>query len=268
MPFRALYDHWERTRWSLSQLDYTVDRTSFEALDAAERLRLRDLFAHRYDGESTVARLLTPFVSAAPDAEVELLMATQLVDELRHVRTIVRIYEEVFGIDGGAEAVQALADAGRDPITAQLYAEMERWVRALADDPGPDTYLRAVTAYHLLGEGAVAWVSTRFAERAVPSIAEFPGILAGQVLVCRDESRHIGIGVTYARRELVRDRNRALACIGEVVGSATALFDRLRGDADGAMPGEVERLYGTSADGYHEEVVRMVGVRMRAIGAV
>lgn len=267
VPFRALYEHWERTRWSLDSLRYEVDRASFEALDEGTRERMRWLFVHRFDGESTVARLMAPFVSAAPDFEVQLLMSTQLVDEMRHVKAIVRIYEEVFGVAGGLPAVQALADARRDPLTERLYATLESWIHALAADPTPDAYLRAVVAYHLIGEGVVARVSTTLSTPVFERLGEFPGILAGQRLVSRDESRHIGIGVTYARREMSRDRERTLRLVDEVVQHSVGRFVEVLGMATDGLGQAVSDNYGATPQEYFREAARLIGLRLRSIGA-
>ena len=156
-------------------------------------------------------------------------MSTQLVDEMRHVKAIVHIYEEVFGIAGGLPVVQALADERRDPLTGRLYATLESWIDALAADPTPDAYLRAVVAYHLIGEGVVARVSTALSTPVFERLGDFPGILAGQRLVLRDESRHIGIGVTYARREMTRDPARTLRLVDEVLQHSMGRFVEVLG---------------------------------------
>jgi ribonucleoside-diphosphate reductase beta chain len=267
VPFRALYKHWERTRWSLDALRYKVDRASFQALDENTRERMRWLFTHRFDGESTVARLMTPFVSAAPDLDVRLLMATQLVDEVRHVKAIVRIYEEVFGVAGGLPAVQALADARRDPMTERLYATLESWIEALATDPTPDAYLRAVVAYHLMGEGVVARVSTTLSTPVFERLGDFPGILMGQRLVSRDESRHIGIGVTFVRQEMTRTPARTLGLVNEVVQHSMARFVEVLGMATDGLAQAVDESYGATPQEYFMEASRLIGVRLRSIGA-
>ena len=267
VPFRALYEHWERTRWSLGSLTYDVDRASFDALDEGSRERMRWLFTHRFDGEATVARLMTPFVSAAPDLEVQLLMSTQLVDEVRHVKAIVRIYEEVFGVAGGMPAVQALADARRDPMTERLYETLESWLDALEADPTPDAYLRAVVAYHLIGEGVVARVSTALSTPAFQRLGDFPGILAGQRLVSRDESRHIGIGVTYVRREMARDPERTLRLVDEVVQHSVGRFVEVLGIATDGLAQAVSDHYGATPKEYFVEASRLLAVRLRSIGA-
>jgi ribonucleoside-diphosphate reductase beta chain len=267
VPFRALYEHWERTRWSLDTLRYQVDRASFEALDENTRERMRWLFTHRFDGESTVARLMTPFVSAAPNLDLRLLMATQLVDEVRHVKAIVRIYEEVFGVAGGLPAVQALADARRDMMTERLYAALESWIEALTTDPTPDAYLRAVVAYHLIGEGVVARVSTTLSTPVFERLGDFPGILMGQRLVSRDESRHIGIGVTFVRQEMIRTPARTLRLVDEVLQHSVARFVEVLGLATDGLSQAVADNYGATPQEYFMEASRLIGVRLRSIGA-
>ena len=56
------------------------------------------IFAHRFHAEFNVARLLAPFLLAAPTYDVQLLLATQVSDEHRHLQAVLRIYEEVFGV--------------------------------------------------------------------------------------------------------------------------------------------------------------------------
>jgi len=38
------------------------------------------------------------------------LIATQVADEHRHLQSVLRIYEEVFGVKGGFEAIRQMAD--------------------------------------------------------------------------------------------------------------------------------------------------------------
>ena len=45
-----------------------------------------------------------------PNYEMQLLIATQVADEHRHLQSVLRIYEEVFGVKGGFEAIRQMAD--------------------------------------------------------------------------------------------------------------------------------------------------------------
>src|SRR5215204_6234099 len=130
-PFRALYEHWERHQWSPFAIDFSTDAASFATLDEATRDGLVSVFAHRFQAEFNVAVLLAPFLAAAPDYDVQLLLATQVADEHRHIESVVRVYTEVFGVDGGFEAVKALADAHLDPVAVACYAALDGVVAEL-----------------------------------------------------------------------------------------------------------------------------------------
>ncbi len=101
-PFRALYEHWERHQWSPLAIDFSVDAATFAALDETTRSGLVWVFAHRFQAEFNVAALLAPFLLAAPDYDVQLLLATQVADEHRHIESVVRVYSDVFRVEGGS----------------------------------------------------------------------------------------------------------------------------------------------------------------------
>ena len=90
-PFRALYEHWERHQWSPFEIDFSVDAESFADLDETTRTGLVWVFAHRFHAEFNVAALLAPFLLAAPDYDVQLLLATQVADEHRHIESVLRV---------------------------------------------------------------------------------------------------------------------------------------------------------------------------------
>src|SRR5215216_2938709 len=140
-PFRALYEHWERHQWSPFEIDFSTDAASFAALDEPTRDGLVMVFAHRFHAELNVARLLAPFLLAAPDYEVQLLLATQVADEHRHLQAVLRIYEEVFGVQGGIEAVRAVADSNLDLVAETLYGRLEHYVARLSKDSDDDEFL-------------------------------------------------------------------------------------------------------------------------------
>src|SRR5262249_58359128 len=105
-PYAALYEHWERHQWSALAIDLTTDAASFQLLREREREGLLWIFANRFHAEFSVARLLAPFLITAPNWELQCLLATQTADEHRHLKLVLRIYEAVFGVQGGIEAVQ------------------------------------------------------------------------------------------------------------------------------------------------------------------
>jgi ribonucleotide reductase beta subunit family protein with ferritin-like domain len=263
--YEALYAHWERTQWSSLALDLSVDRTSFAALDPDDQAGMMWIFAHRFHAEFNVARLLAPFLLAAPSYELQLLLATQVADEHRHLQAVLRIYDEVFGVDGGIQAVRALADRHTDPVAEALYARLEHYVGCLSANSDEDEFLAAVTGYHLIAEGVIARTAQNLAGSQFERL-DFPGLARGQQLVARDEARHIGIGVTYARRRLDKDPERSRLVIGAVIDDFAELAGRLLATANDGMRSLVAAGYGTDPEGFYTEAMRLLQLRLRSIG--
>lgn len=169
--FAALYEHWERHQWSPLAIDFSVDAVTFAGLDRETRERLVWVYAHRFHAEFNVAELLAPFLLAAPDYDIRLLLATQVADEYRHVESVLRVYSEVFGVKGGIEEVKALADSQFDAVAAALYDALDGVVRALDTNREEDTFLRAVIAYH--------WMETLTRARPPDGVENAGGVCRG-----------------------------------------------------------------------------------------
>ena len=265
-PFRALYEHWERHQWSPLEIDFSVDAATFGALDEATREGLIWAFAHRFQAEFNVAALLAPFLLAAPGYELQLLLATQVADEHRHVESILRVYADVFGVKGGLEPVKALADAHLDPVAAALYAALDDVVRALEASRDEDSFLRAVVAYHLLAEGSIGRANQNFVAAQFDRVGAFPGLREAQQHAVRDEVRHIGIGVSYARRRLTQDGTRARALIAESVEAFHTLGQSLLQNAAADVADDFAGAYGAEPATLWAEVLRQLRLRLRSIG--
>ncbi len=263
--YEALYAHWERTQWSALALDLSVDRASFAALDREDQEGMIWIFAHRFHAEFNVARLLAPFLLAAPSYELQLLLATQVADEHRHLQAVLRIYEEVFGVEGGIEAVREMADRHMDPVAEALYARLEHYVGRLSANSGEDEFLAAVIGYHLIAEGVIARTAQNLAAGQFERLA-FPGLGRGQQLVARDEARHIGIGVSYTRRRLEQDPEHSRLVIGAVIDDFVELAGRLLATANDGMGALVAAGYGVEPEGFYTEAMRLLQLRLRSIG--
>jgi ribonucleotide reductase beta subunit family protein with ferritin-like domain len=264
-PFHALYEHWERNQWSLFDLDFTVDAESYARLDEDSKRGLQWIFSHRFDAEWEVARLLPRFVTAAPDFEVQLVLATQLSDEHRHLQAVLRIYDEVFGVRGFAEA-QALSASNSDPVSNRLYSEFSTYVERLRDDQSQPMFLGAVVAYHLLAEGVIARTAQNLAGDQYVRFGNFPGLLQGQRNVARDEARHIGIGVSYVRRCAAEDPTSTYEVVAEVVGHFGEVAAELLALAQGQLDDLVVAGYGAEPEAFYGEAMRLLQLRMRSIG--
>ena len=264
--FRALYEHWERHQWSPFEIDFSTDAASFATLDEQTRSGLVWVFAHRFSAEYNVAALLAPFLAAAPSYDMQLLLATQVADEHRHVESVVRVYTEVFGVEGGFEAVKSLADEGLDPVAVACYLALEGMVEALEESRDEDSFLRAVFAYHLLAEGAIGRANQTFVAEQFDRHGSFPGLREAQRLAVRDEVRHIGIGVSYARFRLARDGAYARELIEEIVRNFLLLGQALLDQTDANLGGQFVNAYGADPATLWAGVLHQLQLRLRSIG--
>jgi ribonucleotide reductase beta subunit family protein with ferritin-like domain len=264
-PVRALYDHWERTHWGVSELDFSTDAATFAELGEAEQQGFVWIFAHRFHAEFNVARLLAPFLAAAPDYDMQLLLATQVADEHKHLQCVLRIYDEVFGVSGGIDAVRALADRNIDRVAAMLYDALERWVGRIRDGDLV-AFVQAVVGYHLLAEGVVARTAQNLAVGQYESVGDFPGLIRGQALVARDEARHIGIGVSFIRRRMAEARDETIAAVTEVLDDFAGLAARGLEIGKAELEGILSDGYGVDADAFHAEAMRLLQIRLKSIG--
>lgn len=265
-PFRSLYEHWEANQWSPLDLDLSQDAASFDSLDPESQRGFIWIFAHRFHAEFKVASLLAPFLEHAPDWEMQLLIATQIADEHRHLQSVLRVYEEVFGVRGGVGRVQELADKNMDVIASSCYEHLDVWVGKLAVGGTEQDYAMAVLAYHIIAEGVVARAAQNLAAGQYSRYGEFPGLTEGQRHVARDEARHIGIGVSYIRRALAQNP----AARGWVDWGLEE-FARIASDLLGTalasdMHQQVVDGYGVDPVGFYEEAIRLLQVRMRSVG--
>lgn len=177
-----------------------------------------------------------------------------------------RVYTEVFGITGGFGAVKALADAHLDPVAAACYAALDGVVDALDRNRDEDSFLRAVVAYHLLAEGSIGRANQTFVAAQFERVGSFPGLREAQRLAVRDEVRHIGIGVSYARQRLGRDRPHARAVIEEIVEGFQLLGHSLLDTTDTDLGDQFVNAYGADPATLWAEVLHQLHLRLRSIG--
>jgi ribonucleotide reductase beta subunit family protein with ferritin-like domain len=261
-----LYEHWERHQWSPLAIDFSVDAVTFAGLDHETRERLVWVYAHRFHAEFNVAELLAPFLLAAPDYDIRLLLATQVADEYRHVESVLRVYSEVFGVKGGIEEVKALADSQLDAVAAALYDALDGVVRALDTNRDEETFLRAVIAYHVIAEGSIGRANQRFVATRLDGLGPFPGLVEVQRLAVRDELRHLGIGVAYARHQLTANKDMATAVIAEIVNGFRSLGTTLLLNIAPELADEFVAGYGAAPEEMWAQVLRELQLRLSSIG--
>ncbi len=213
VSLRDLYYRWERTNWSVQELDFTQDIKDWHTLgpDITERLLwVMSMFFH---GEECVTATLAPWVNSAPTEEMQLFLSTQLADEARHTVFFDRFFSEVVAVGGD---LRERLDWCRPRISRgfeKLFYEMLPAVaQEVNDNPrDPVVFARGIAIYHILLEGALAVPGQKFILAFCRDHKVLPAFRSGFTAVARDESRHVGAGVRIVQELIRMDRDCVVA---------------------------------------------------------
>ena len=166
-----------------------------------------------YVGEERVTADLAPFLLAAPSGEIELFLATQLVDEARHAAFFDRFGAEVMALSADdlrgrvREVEESLLSPWRDVFDDGLRDVANR-IKAKPDDF--ELFVEGITTYHMIVEGFLAVTGQTLIRDWMMEHSLYPGFCEGFGLVERDEHRHVAFGVRFLRDAIAEDpRHRA-----------------------------------------------------------
>ncbi len=230
MGYEDLYALWERQNWRAHELDFSVDKQHWLATPAVGQLDTKWSMSSFYIGEERVAADLAPFVTAAPSGEVEIFLATQLVDEARHAAFFDRFMAEVMALEGEdirsrlAEMEELMLPAWRTVFDDHLRA-IARRLQETPDDL--DLFVEGIVTYHVVIEGVLAMTGQHTILKYLDDHDIYPGFRKGFSLVEQDEHRHIAFGVRFLADACEREpryRNLIREKLEELVPVATRVF--------------------------------------------
>ena len=242
---RRLYYLWERRHWASAALDFEQDRRDWADFPALGRELLIQSLAPFFAGEERVAAAFAPIVLSAEDEQEAAFLATQQVDEARHMQFFDRFWREVFVPDEDASEA-ALADARarcNDAFTELFDRRLMGAVDRLRLDPRDmDAKVEAVTIYHLIVEGVLGLTGQRFTLDYLESNSILPGIAEGFRNVKRDEHRHVAWGTWFLRGKC-RENDRYGAMVQDTLlellpVAAGVMVESADGVCDGLDPCE------------------------------
>lgn len=210
--YRELYYRWERQQWKSQDIDFSPDRTQWQAMGPDEqRVRLYGLSAFFY-GEACVTDTLAPYITAMPDEEMRIFLTTQLVDEARHTVFFSRFFQRALGIDaGGLEQTLAQVRLNmNDDLQYILIDSLSAVSERIRKEPKHLSHLvEGITLYHIIIEGTMALAGQRNILEMYRQMGLFPAFRAGFTAVARDESRHVIFGVKFLRDMIQQDAANA-----------------------------------------------------------
>jgi ribonucleoside-diphosphate reductase beta chain len=204
---QTLYRHWEASQWSPFEIDLASDAAQWSGLGDGQRGLVLFVLSSLMVAEERITTKFSGLVGAHGTEEEATFLATQQVDEARHMQFYARFQDEVVAppatiTEHVARAREQVSDAFRQIFDVALVEAHEALVGAPADLAAK---VRFVTLYHLVLEGTLGLTSFRFITDYLRREELLGGFVEGYSKIHHDETRHIGYGVWFLR-ETVRDQ--------------------------------------------------------------
>ena len=202
---QTLYRHWEESQWNPWEFDLTADREQWANM--AERALIAFVLGSLMVAEERITTKFSGLVGADGSEEEISFLATQQVDEARHMQFYARFQDEVVSDPAPIAAHVERARAHTSPafraiFDEKLVAAHERLCASPADVAAKVDF---VTVYHLILEATLGLTTFEFSTRFMRREGLLPGFVAGYTKIHHDEQRHIGYGIWYLRQAVARD---------------------------------------------------------------
>ncbi len=262
---QTLYRRWEDSQWSPFAIDLGRDREQWEGMDEADRALVYWALSSLMVAEERITTKFSGLVGAHGSEEEATFLATQQVDEARHMQFYARFRDEVIA---SPEAIAAHVAAAREPVSdafrhifdEELVAAHEKLVAAPGD---LSAKIRFVTIYHLILESTLGLTSFRFITGYLEEQNLLPGFVDGYSKIHHDETRHIGYGV-WLLREAVREHPEQADTVRQALRDLLpSVADALGGAGDDGP--DIERL-GVSIDEVRQFALDGLTRRLDIIG--
>lgn len=269
LGYTQLYELWERQQWLTQELDFSQDRVDWhERIPEQERFQRMYGLSSFFIGEQKVADELGPIMRAAPTEEMRIFLATQIVDEARHVRFFERFYSEVGVLEGTEDLAARLQRTGEhtnDAFDALFEDLLKSRVDRLAAEPTDrETLVEAITLYHMVIEGVLALTGQHFIIDYNTRVGTLPGFVEGFSNVARDEHRHIAFGVRFLT-DMAAEDERYREAIRRMLAEALPIAD---GVLDPPWPPEEDLVteFGQTREETHAFAAQCLTRRLKVIG--
>jgi ribonucleoside-diphosphate reductase beta chain len=203
---QELYRHWEEEQWSPFEVDLAADVEQWQALGGEDRDLIFWVLSSLMVAEERITTKFSGLVAAYGSEEEATFLATQQVDEARHMQFYARFQDEVVA---DRAAIAAHVERAREQISPAFraifdVALVEAHERLVANPEDAEAKVRFVTLYHQVLEGALGLTSFNFVTGYLERERLLPGFVAGYSKIHHDEQRHIGYGTWYLREAVAQ----------------------------------------------------------------
>ncbi len=199
---QTLYRHWEDGQWSPFAIELGADAEQWADLSGEDRGLLFWVLSSLMVAEERITTKFSGLVAAYGSEEEATFLATQQVDEARHMQFYARFQDEVVA---DPATITAHVERAREQISPAFRAifdtalvEAHEQLVARPGDAGAK--VRFVTLYHQILEGTLGLTSFNFVSAYLERERLLPGFVEGYSKIHHDEHRHIAYGTWYLRR--------------------------------------------------------------------
>ena len=261
---QTLYRRWEESQWSPFTVNLTADQRQWPELSDAQRALIYYVLSSLMVAEERITTKFSGLVAAYASEEEATFLATQQVDEARHMQFYARFQDEVVAAPETiaahvARARGQISDAFRQIFDVALVEAHEQLLAAPADLAAK---VRFITIYHQILEGTLGLTSFRFITNYLTDHKLLPGFVDGYSRIHRDETRHIGYGVWYLRETIAQHPDQADTVRQTLRGLLPAVADSLKLPGDG----DSSQLLGVSEDDVRQFALAGLTRRLAIIG--
>jgi ribonucleoside-diphosphate reductase beta chain len=202
---QTLYRRWEDSQWSPFAIDLSVDEAQWVAMSGEQRDLILFVLSSLMVAEERITTKFSGLVGAYGSEEEATFLATQQVDEARHMQFYARFQDDVVAapalIAAHVERARGeVSDAFRHIFDEQL---VEAHRQLVAEPASLAAKVRFVTLYHVVLEAMLGLTSFKFTTDHLSREGMLPGFVEGYSKIHHDETRHIGYGIWFLR-ETVR----------------------------------------------------------------
>jgi ribonucleoside-diphosphate reductase beta chain len=208
---QTLYRHWEGEQWSPFAIDLATDREQWLELDGDDRGLIYWALASLMVAEERITTKFSGLVGAYGSEEEATFLATQQVDEARHMQFYARFQDEVIADPGAIGEHVRRAREQLSPAFATVFDEalVQAHERLVADPGDAAAKVEFVTLYHLVIEATLGLTAFNFITRYLEREGLLPGFVEGYSRIHHDEQRHIGYGTWFLREAVRSDPGQA-----------------------------------------------------------
>ena len=258
---QTLYRHWESGQWSPWDIDLGADREQWEGMD--DRSLVSFVLGSLMVAEERITTKFSGLVGAHDSEEEATFLATQQVDEARHMQFYARFQDEVIGERAPVAAHVGRAREQVSPAFKTVFDDklVAAHSHLVANSRDLEAKVVFVTIYHQIIEGTLGLTTFEFTTRFLEREGQLPGFVAGYTKIHHDEQRHIGYGTWFLREAVAEE-----PAMRDVVHRT--MQEMLPAVAESLTPpeGAGEAVLGASADELRSFALAGLTRRLRLIG--